>query len=215
MFGNYKEIIYYCKKNQTIHEKIGALSMYLLDLKRENEELKLSFTDSSDITYINSDDGYFSDFDDYFMYFIATIESYYEHIRTNPHEYNYEDFSERYRWFTYKGLRVSERDFFIIDSIYYDPDNYDKLCAGNYKEMPERSSFTFMDDYLYCSGVIRVLREIMIKNFNFQRYWLYLMEEVNEKLKAISENYESHLKEANGCNRQIRKVIVGPYGIAE
>ena len=55
----------------------------------------------------------------------------------------------------------------------------------------------------------------MIKNFNFQRYWPYLMEEVINILKVVEENYDSHLAQARGNNRQNKKVIIDRLGIIQ
>lgn len=215
VFGNYKEAIYSCKENSSMYEKVGVLSMYLRDILVQNENQKLFFTDKNGNGYINSTDNYFGEFDDYFNYFLDAIEAFYKHIRNNPTEYHYEEASERYRWLTYNRLRISERDFWIIDSIFYDQENYRVLLTNNYRNMPKKDDCTSPEEHLYCDRVIKVLREIMIKNFNFQRYWPYLMEEVINILKVVEENYDSHLAQARGNNRQNKKVIIDRLGIIQ
>lgn len=203
-----------------IEERIDTIKKYIVDIRKQCEDQKLSFYDEEEHRYINSIYDYFYSYDAYFKRFLEYIIRFYDNMKMYYDNNPIYNTNGRQDFLEAQGIMLSRRDYLIIDSIFYHDNSREVLKNNNYNYFEESDTYRNGEEEEYCKTVTLVLTEIMIKSFNQIRYhknydyrYDYRKEEFLDMMKKIEENYDEHYNEViNQKGKSLKKEVkMGDY----
>ena len=224
-----------CNRRKRLQKHFG----YLLFLSSETERLKeytestrihnethrLSFYDDRGNRYINSIYDYYSDYEEYFKAFLNKVKKAYQDAKNQIRENKKSAGSSMYydenivvSRCVGESVRASKHDFVILDRIFNTKESLEILRANNYNFFRPSKKYRSETEKCYCDAVTEALTEMMIKVFNYIRYYdirHYGHEEEHNEwiLEEIRKHYTDHVNDANGSKRgnKIKKSVLSTY----